>query len=253
MKAVPVPIILYHAVLEKEEGKGRYVVSPAELEADLMWLSLRGFHSVVLQDLLDYVFEDKTLPEKPVMLTFDDGFLNNLRYVLPLLQKYNMKMVFSPVGNDIDRACAKVVRDSPFASVTWDELTALQQSGLAEIQNHSYNLHRDTPERLGAQKRSDEGNEQYRTVLLEDLGKAQQELEKYTGFCPKGFVYPYGAVSEETVDILKEMGFLAAFTCEEKVNQITHDAELLYWLGRFVRAGDDKTEPFFAKVFAGKE
>ncbi len=72
-----VPVILYHSVLEPGEAVGRYVVSPAALEGDLRCLAERGCRAVVVRDLLAYVYSGVPLPEKPVVLTFDDGFRNN--------------------------------------------------------------------------------------------------------------------------------------------------------------------------------
>ena len=249
----PVPVILYHSVLEPGEAVGRYVVSPAALEGDLRCLAERGCRAVVVRDLLAYVYSGVPLPEKPVVLTFDDGFRNNLRYALPLMRRYGMRMVLSPVGRDCDRAAASG-RDAPFACADWSELGEAVQGGFVELQNHSYALHRRTEERCGARRAPGESLAQYREMLMQDLGRMQRRLRMHTGEEAAAFVYPFGAVSEESTAILQEMGFRAALTCEEKVNLIVPGKpERLYSLGRFLRTGEERTEEFFRRVFPQEE
>ena len=84
---VKVPIVMYHSVLKDKKMDGKYVVSPTEFENDLIYLEEHGYTTIFLQELVDYVYTGAALPEKPVVITFDDGYLNNLTYVLPILQK----------------------------------------------------------------------------------------------------------------------------------------------------------------------
>ena len=72
------------------------MLSPAQFESDLKYLKENGYHTVVVQDLIDYVEKGVPLPEKPVMLTFDDGYYNNYYYAFPLLEEYDAKIVISP-------------------------------------------------------------------------------------------------------------------------------------------------------------
>ena len=96
--------------------------------------------------------------------------------------------------------------------------------------------------------------EAYQQALREDVGKMQSRMEEMTGVIPTTFVYPFGAVSEESTAILQEMGFRAALTCEEKVNLIVPGKpERLYSLGRFLRTGEERTEEFFRRVFPQEE
>ena len=91
------PIIMYHGLLKEEARQGKYVLSPAQFESDLKYLKENGYHTVVVQDLIDYVEKGVPLPEKPVMLTFDDGYYNNYYYAFPLLEEYDAKIVISPI------------------------------------------------------------------------------------------------------------------------------------------------------------
>ena len=76
-ETVFLPIIMYHGVLNDSTRQGQYVISPAMLESDLAYIRAQGYETVLVQDLIDYVDNGKPLPEKSIMLTFDDGYYNN--------------------------------------------------------------------------------------------------------------------------------------------------------------------------------
>ena len=100
---VYLPIIMYHGLSENSKKQGRYVISPTVLEEDLKYIKENGYTTVVMQDVIDFVHKGKELPKKPVMLTFDDGNYNNYVFAYPLMQKYDCKMVISPIGEAVDR------------------------------------------------------------------------------------------------------------------------------------------------------
>ena len=137
----PLPIIMYHSILKDPERAGDYVVSPATLEGDLAYLKEQGYETVVMADAIAYVNGDGTLPDKPVMLTFDDGYYNNLLYALPLLEQYDMRAVLSPVGSYTDRFTDTPDPNPNYGHLTWEELAALQTSGRTLEGFHAF-LHR---------------------------------------------------------------------------------------------------------------
>lgn len=71
---VRVPVIMYHAVMDDASRLGKYVISPEELESDFKWLSENGYTAVLSEDLINYTESGAALPEKPILLTFDDGY-----------------------------------------------------------------------------------------------------------------------------------------------------------------------------------
>ena len=97
--SVRVPILMYHSILRDSARQGKYVISPAVLAADLDALQEKGYTAVTVSDLLAYVQDGADLPEKPVMLTFDDGYYNNYIYAYPLLKQRGMKAVVSIIGS----------------------------------------------------------------------------------------------------------------------------------------------------------
>lgn len=96
---VRVPVIMYHAVMDDASRLGKYVISPEELESDFKWLSENGYTAVLSEDLINYTENGAALPEKPILLTFDDGYYNNYLYAYPTAKRYGMKFVLSPIEN----------------------------------------------------------------------------------------------------------------------------------------------------------
>lgn len=246
--AVSLPIIMYHSLLKDPARQGKYVVSPDDFERDLRYLQENGYTTVVMQDVIDYVKDGKPLPEKPIVLTFDDGHYNNYVYALPLLKTYNSRIVLSPVGAYTDQYSETGERNANYSYLIWEDLRYLQESGYVELQNHTYAMHDSKGGRKGAAKRRGESNEQYRQALTADLTRMQELMTARTGFTPTTFTYPFGAVSPESVPILQELGFTATLTCEYRINQLTHDPACLYGLGRYLRPSGVDSASFFTSI-----
>jgi hypothetical protein len=99
---VPLPILMYHSVLKDPQRSGSYIITPAQFEKDMLYLNEHGYTTVLPSDLLRYAKGEGELPEKPVMITFDDGYYNNLVYVLPILKRLQLKAVIS-IGRKLYR------------------------------------------------------------------------------------------------------------------------------------------------------
>ena len=84
-KQATVVILMYHSLLKDPARQGKYVVSPDLFENDLRWLKENGYSFVEMQDLINFVYSGSSLPEKSVVITFDDGYYNNYLYAYPLL------------------------------------------------------------------------------------------------------------------------------------------------------------------------
>lgn len=234
---VAVPIIMYHSILNNPARQGNYVITPDQFERDLQYLQAEGYTTVVMADLIAYVKEGKALPDKPVMLTFDDGYYNNYHYAHPLLQKYGMKAVISPIAVWSEYYTAhpgECDRDN-YSHLTWEQLRNMAQSGVWEIQNHSYDLHHNDGGQKGAAKRKDESDEGYRQRLKADLTAAQNLLTEQAGVTPTAFTYPYGAISDASRAVLEELGLCASLSCEERTSILTRDPDCLWRLGRYLR------------------
>lgn len=210
--------LMYHQVLKDESRAGKYIITPNELESDLAYLSENGYVSVLPSQLVKIREQGGRLPEKTVVITFDDGYETGLYYVLPLLKKYGMKAVINVVGSYTDEYSRinEEGKHLSYAYLTWNEIKKLSDSGYVEIGNHTYDMHSYNGERNGCARKENESDEQYRTVLYEDVARLSDKLQKVTGKRPVAFAYPFGSLSEGSAEIIGSAGISVFMTCCEQ-------------------------------------
>lgn len=245
---IPIPILMYHSILKDESKAGKYIVTPKTLENDFLYLKENHYNSITVSDLIAYVYEGVPLPENPIILTFDDGHYNNMVYLLPLLEKYEMKAVISVVGSYTDEFSKKDSHNPNYSYLTWVDVKQLHQTGRIEIANHTYNMH-ESSSRKGCSIKKGEKKEEYQKIFKEDLTLLQTELQQNSDIpAPLTFTYPFGFICQEAQSVLEGSGILASLSCYEKISKISKDPASLYCLGRFNRPNDVPTEKFMKKL-----
>ena len=153
------PVLMYHAVSDETWGVTELFVRPSEMEAQLQYLQENGFTPIFFSDLSHV--EDF---EKPVLLTFDDGYKNNYEELFPLLQKYNMKATIFVVTGNLDK-------NPNF--LTWDQAREMVQSGLVAIESHTV-THPDLD--VQSRERQLQELEESQAKILEEIGIPSQVL-----------------------------------------------------------------------------
>lgn len=242
-------IIMYHHISKNNNLIGDYVISPDELENDFKYLKSRGYQTLSVRDLYALDKGEKQLPQKSVMLTFDDGQESFYKYAYPLLKKYNFSAVFSVIGSYTEQFSKIQEGDVEYSHVTWQQIKEMSTEGMVEIGNHSYNMHSNSGVgRSGVTQMSGESDENYRIELEADILKFNSLFLKNVGFAPDIYTYPFGRYSNLTEDIIKECGFSAVFTCYEKRIVPNSSDDWLFKLGRYNRSGKESTESFFKKL-----
>ena len=246
-QTVELPVIMYHHITENPSKTGKYTVHREELEADLEYLKKHGYEPVTVAELISFVDGNGTLPSKPIMITFDDGFESFYEIAFPVFKRYNMKSVISVIGSVTEKYSRINDHNINYSNLSFDEISELNSSGIVEIQNHSYNMHKsDSKSRKGLSKQKSETRQQYKEALKTDLMKLQSILKENCGITPVAVAYPYGAYSKDTLEVIKECGFRCTLLCEERINIITSgNSDSLYNLGRYNRESGISTVDFF--------
>lgn len=242
------PIVMYHSVLKDTQLSGKYVITPTQLRKDIEYLYENGYTTVSMAQVTDYVENSAPLPEKPVMLTFDDGCYNNYGYVIPILDELDAHAVFSIVGKYTDSYSESGAANLTYGYMRWCDVREAMRNEHIEFANHSYDFHNNNAGRNGSKRNKGESKDSYMAVFENDTAKMQERFKEETDFEPDIYCYPFGAYSPESFDILKKMGFKASFSCNEGVNILTHDSECLYLLKRFNRPSGISSEEFFKKL-----
>lgn len=245
---IALPIIMYHGLIKDHNKQNDYFISPDSFENDLKYLKDKGYTTITMNELIDYVYNGTDLPKKPIILTFDDGFYNNYLYAFPALKKYNEKAVISIIGSQTDRYSLIKIFNSYYSYLSWAQINEMVISGHVEIQNHTYNMHTYDKGRKGCIEKKGEGTENYKENFTDDIGLLQQRITDYTGVTPNTIAYPFGYHTKNSEALIKEMGFKASLTCCQKVNKISRNPECLYKLGRYLRPPGKSSASFFKEI-----
>jgi len=235
---VYLPIVMYHQISQKPSKLSTYVISAEEFEQDLKLFKDQGFTTITVNDLIKFCTKKGRLPEKPIMLTFDDGYESDYVYALPLLEKYQMKAIFSIVGEFTDEfSKPDVIKNIDYASLSWDEIREMHESGYADFQNHSYSLHNNS-KRKGALPHRHESDSEYQKMINDNLGRLNAEFKDHIGIMPEAFTCPFGSYNDRLKEAVRKAGFSVVFTSYQKMNVLTGDPEELFYLKRFLRVHD---------------
>jgi peptidoglycan/xylan/chitin deacetylase (PgdA/CDA1 family) len=246
-EGVRVPIIMYHSI--HNSAADMWTLPIADFEADLKYLTDNGYQTVTISDLAAYAFEGGVLPEKPIVLTFDDGYYNNYTQVLPLMEKYDMSMVLSVIGEHVDTWSAEPGTDEKDGHCTWEHLRAMVATGRVELSNHTQALHSSAHGRHGCVRMAGEDLAAYNRLFAADIEQLQQKIQETCGVRPICFAYPFGNSSAEAAAVLKERGFLATLSCYEGMNVIRRgDPEGLYDLHRCNRTNSDAVWEILGRI-----
>lgn len=188
-------VLMYHMIsehLDQRKSKfNRLRVKPKQFEKQLAWLKKNGFTSYFLSEI------SSNLPEKSIILTFDDGYKDNLINALPLLKKYGFKATIFIVVERLNNNWAKD-RDSGKSSnelnkevmLSNDDIKELLKSGIIEIGSHTI-THANLPNL-------------YEEELDFELGESKRLIENTFGIECKSFAYPFGFLDDKCVKIAKK-------------------------------------------------
>jgi peptidoglycan/xylan/chitin deacetylase (PgdA/CDA1 family) len=188
-QAIELPILIYHHIVP-DHAPGVLFVTPDGFEQQLKYLQDNGYRSISFTDLADALNYGAPLPERPVILSFDDGWENQFQYGFPLLQKYGFGATFYIVSGYVDHP----------NFMTTDQLRTMVAAGMV-IGCHSH-THPSLPS-LGAAAR-----------LENEVAGSKAWLEDHFGIAIDTFAYPYGAYSAAVTAAVKAAGYRTARTCD---------------------------------------
>lgn len=244
-RKVRLPIVMYHHISVDSAQWNDYVVSVSEFESDMDYLAENGYQSISVKDLLAWYRGEFKMPEKPFMLTFDDGFESTLAYAEPIVAEHGFTGVVALIGSACEKFTQCGEHDPEWSNLSWEDAAGMAARGVMELQCHTWNMHELHP-RNGCGRKKGESMSQYRLILSTDLSKFLYECEQHGLDIVPTIAYPYGAFDSDTTDVVRDMGFLAAFTCDEKINVLKGEEKELFRLARFNRPHGVSSENFFA-------
>lgn len=243
---VRLPVVMYHHVSQNAARWNDYVISPEELESDMKYLKENGWQSISMKNLLDWHEGKFVMPEKPFMITFDDGFESTVAYAEPILEKYGFCGMVAVIGSVCEKFTENGEHYPEVSNMSWADAIQAAERGVLEVQCHTWDMH-GLGSRTGCNRISWEDAVTYHQKLTDDLSRFLSESEAHGLPLTMSIAYPYGAFCPETTQVVKELGFRAAFTCVEEINLLTGEGEELYHLSRYNRPHGRASGDFFSK------
>ena len=220
-----VPVLMWHNLAE--ESSGDMTISVDTFRAQIEALHEAGFRTVSLQQLYDYVHFGTELPEKPIVLTFDDGYFSNYEYAFPILQEYDMQATIFAIGVSVGKDTYKDTDHAMTPHFGADEAREMVASGLISVQSHTYDMHQWPPFEDGnAQVRETllpfdgEADADYEAAVEADFAESRELLESITGQPVNALAFPEGAYVTLTQDALRSAGAELTFTTVRAVNTV---------------------------------
>jgi peptidoglycan/xylan/chitin deacetylase (PgdA/CDA1 family) len=223
-----VPVIMYHDVLPEKEVF--FDVTIEEFEADLQFIQENGLTPISLDQLLRHLNSGIPLPEKPILLTFDDGYAGHYEYVFPLLQEYGYPAVFGIYPDKVEGQYGR-------STVTWEQLQEMAADPLVTIASHSLTHPNDLRGLEPAQ-------------MDQEIIESKRILEAELGIPIEHFVYPVGKYDEEVQRWVTRAGYRSALTMRDGVNLFAGESETLLSIERI---GQSQLEKVAEEAWGGPE
>ncbi|MDD3056254.1 MAG: polysaccharide deacetylase family protein [Aliarcobacter sp.] len=236
-------VLMYHMISEhlpKNKSKfNRLRVKPSEFEKQLIWLKNNNFKSYTLSELVDL----EQIPEKSIIITFDDGYEDNFINAFPLLEKYGFKATIYIVLNrfeqnwatdkDLNQSSNELNNEKMLSN---EQINEMINSGLIEIGSHTLD-HVNLPKLTNEEK----------TIQLKE---SKEKIEEIFNITCNSFAYPFGFFDKDSVKIVEDLGYTNATTTVNGVFDKTKYSN--YEIPRIMVSGRQGLFSFILKMKKGK-
>ena len=207
----------YHDIVTANSAKSSLNsmdVSVDHFEEHLAWLKRNDYKIVSVQSVLDAAAGKNSIPDKAVLLTFDDGYQSFYTRVFPLLKKYHYPATVALIGTWMDG-----IETPGNQLLTWRQVREMVKSGLVEIASHTYDLHKSAVANPQGDSQAAtvtrlydmttgryETEEQYRERIHLALMKSAEFIFQHAGVWPRVMVWPYGEYNDIALEASREAG-----------------------------------------------
>lgn len=230
-------VLMYHKTIDTGPTD-LLTVTSRQLEEQFRFFSQEGYNCVSLQEVINHISTGSPLKDKPLMLTFDDGYKNNLTVLYPLLQKYNLKAVIFLVPGYIQKAEAK---GSEYMNI--NDIQSMRPD-IVEFGFHTFD------------------HKGFNSLALheieEDVIKTKNWFKSFHINCLSAWAYTYGQFPKNNkaklaglFDIFERHGIQVAFNIGNRINSLPLEKKFV--IQRIDVRGTEPLSQFMSKVKKGKE
>lgn len=187
-----VPILCYHSIADDASTNGPITLSKDKFKEHLQLISDEGYTTLTISQLNNYILNNKAIPEKSVVITFDDGYMNNYTNAFPLLKEFNMNATMFVISG------YSITNNAPHSGfMTAKEIKEMSDYGI-DIQSHTVS-HFELATLPYEQQ-------------LKELTDSKITIEKLTGKPVNSIAYPLGSYNEDSKKACLDAGYSMAFT-----------------------------------------
>lgn len=223
-------VLCYHDISAKPQDS--FAVTPTQLREHLGWLHQHGYRFISVDDILADRAGKRPLPDKAVLLSFDDGYESMYRQAFPILKEFKAPAVIGLIGSWLTPGQHTHADHAAETGqyLTWAQLREMQASGLVEIASHTFDLHHGIPANpQGSQMPAAstrqysqgqyESEAHYRQRITHDLATNNALIRRELGTAPRVMVWPYGSYNRVTQQIAGKLGMPLTLTLDDGPNR----------------------------------
>ncbi|WP_337926671.1 polysaccharide deacetylase family protein [Paenibacillus caui] len=236
-------VLMYHEVKPVQSDAKTLLVSKFKEQLNLM--KANGFHWITMSQYTNFILHHGKIPDNAVLLTFDDGYESFYQYAYPVLRQYHAPATNFLIVNTISN-----VKHIGIPKLTWGQIRLMHRSGI-DFFNHTFDSHSysytDKAHRhlkpllagpiYSAKDARKETEPEYEDRIYNDLSRAKEMLHRELDNTYDVLAFPYGAFSEDTIKVCRELGIEVTFTVKRGMN---HAGQLN---GYRVNGGGGDNEP----------
>lgn len=217
-----VPVLMYHSISDRSDNPYTHVDLDIFLK-QMKFLHDNDYSVISVDELVDGIKSGRKFPHKTVVITFDDGYVDNYLYAFPVLSKYKMPatIFILPGSMGEEKGC-----------MTWDQVRLMQENGI-EFGSHT-NTHEYLPDIKDTK------------LLWKEIADSKKKIESNTGVEVKYFSYPVGGFNDKIKEAVKKAGYKAAFTTGNRgADRYNKD---IYELNRIKMTNKEGSKPLYFRA-----
>ena len=180
-----IPVLYYHSV--KESADNEVTITPEMLKTQLKYIKDEGYTTLTLSELKNYLLNNSPIPKKSIIITFDDGYMDNYNNAFPILKDFNMVATIFCITSKLDGSFY----------LSKDAINEMSSYGI-DIQSHTVNHHHL--------------NKMTYDEQLTEIKESKKTLESITGKKVDSIAYPFGDFNNDSIKAAKYAGYTLGFT-----------------------------------------
>lgn len=221
---VALPVLMYHHFTLQEAKPNSTIVSAKSFKEQMTALKNAGYTTITPYQLNDFMLKKAGLPEKPIMITMDDGYRSNMEIAAPILKELGMNATVFTICVNVNKTD---INSNDIPKFYWQDANEWVRNGTFVIQSHTFDMHQKASQgisgRDGAYQKPDETDEEYIAALKRDAALAKLTVE--AGMFSKyvSVAFPYGFCTEAASREFANSGAKLQFTTVYGVNYLKPD------------------------------